>query len=236
MQGSWQAPGPSSFGRRTVHRGPVLLRHARASNVQAKGRAAPPPPNSAPSAGVPSSSGTPSNQGANKGSSAPSASGTRGVRRGPVAGARRRRRRQAGRQQAVVSPSPFSYESVTANPELLAAATPELLGSLNGHVGTTQASIKEGGPSPSSNTALAAILEKASELDIPKEIVECSIKKTSEKGQATYTEKIYEIIHPDGFVQSLEKSRASTPVLYNKVKNMVGRPASKATRARKGKK
>ncbi|KAL6619352.1 hypothetical protein ACP70R_015621 [Stipagrostis hirtigluma subsp. patula] len=54
-------------------------------------------------------------------------------------------------------------------------------------------SIKEGGPSPSSNTALAAILEKASELDIPKEIVECNIKKTLEKGQDTFTEKIHEI-------------------------------------------
>ncbi|KAL6610516.1 hypothetical protein ACP70R_040485 [Stipagrostis hirtigluma subsp. patula] len=54
------------------------------------------------------------------------------------------------------------------------------------------AAIKKGGPSPSSNMALAAILEKARELDIPKEIVERNIKKASEKGQDTYTEKIYE--------------------------------------------
>ncbi|KAK3135053.1 hypothetical protein QOZ80_5BG0414020 [Eleusine coracana subsp. coracana] len=53
--------------------------------------------------------------------------------------------------------------------------------------------IKKGGPSPSSNTALAAILEKARELDIPKEIVERNIKKASEKGQDTYTEKVYEV-------------------------------------------
>jgi transcriptional/translational regulatory protein YebC/TACO1 len=36
-------------------------------------------------------------------------------------------------------------------------------------------------------------LEKARELDIPKEIVERNIKKASEKGQETYTEKVYEV-------------------------------------------
>jgi transcriptional/translational regulatory protein YebC/TACO1 len=49
-------------------------------------------------------------------------------------------------------------------------------------------SIKKGGPSPSSNTALAAILEKARELDIPREILERNIKRASEKDQDTYTE------------------------------------------------
>nr|CAB3464695.1 unnamed protein product [Digitaria exilis] len=53
--------------------------------------------------------------------------------------------------------------------------------------------IKKGGPSPSSNTALAAILEKARELDIPKEILERNIKRASEKDQDTYTEKVYEV-------------------------------------------
>ncbi|VAH09396.1 unnamed protein product [Triticum turgidum subsp. durum] len=55
------------------------------------------------------------------------------------------------------------------------------------------AAIKKGGPSPSSNTALAAILEKVRELDVPKEVVERNIKRASEKGQDTYTEKIYEV-------------------------------------------
>ncbi|GJN14971.1 hypothetical protein PR202_gb01853 [Eleusine coracana subsp. coracana] len=62
------------------------------------------------------------------------------------------------------------------------------------------AAIKKGGPSPSSNTALAAILEKARELDIPKEIVERNIKKASEKGQDTYTEKVYEVVYGFGGV------------------------------------
>uniref|UniRef100_A0A0E0A1Q3 Transcriptional regulatory protein n=1 Tax=Oryza glumipatula TaxID=40148 RepID=A0A0E0A1Q3_9ORYZ len=55
------------------------------------------------------------------------------------------------------------------------------------------AAVKKGGPSPSSNTTLAAILEKARELDIPKEILERNIKRASEKGQDTYTEKVYEV-------------------------------------------
>ncbi|CAD6271546.1 unnamed protein product [Miscanthus lutarioriparius] len=55
------------------------------------------------------------------------------------------------------------------------------------------AAIKKCGPNPSSNTTLAAILEKARELDVPKEILERNIKRASEKGQDTYTEKVYEV-------------------------------------------
>lgn len=36
-------------------------------------------------------------------------------------------------------------------------------------------------------------MEKARELDIPKEILERNIKRASEKGQDTYTEKVYEV-------------------------------------------
>ncbi|XP_073006853.1 probable transcriptional regulatory protein At2g25830 isoform X1 [Typha latifolia] len=53
--------------------------------------------------------------------------------------------------------------------------------------------IKKGGPNPTSNTVLAAVLEKARELEVPKEIVERNIKKASEKGQDTFTEKFYEV-------------------------------------------
>lgn len=52
--------------------------------------------------------------------------------------------------------------------------------------------VKKGGPNPISNSALATILEKAKELDVPKEIVERNIKKASEKGQEAYIEKFYE--------------------------------------------
>lgn len=53
--------------------------------------------------------------------------------------------------------------------------------------------IKKGGPNLASNTALAAILEKAKELDVPKEIIERNIKRASEKGQEAYIEKFYEV-------------------------------------------
>ncbi|KAF4358245.1 hypothetical protein G4B88_030549 [Cannabis sativa] len=53
--------------------------------------------------------------------------------------------------------------------------------------------VKKGGTSPVSNSTLAAILEKAKELDVPKDILERNIKRASEKGQESYIEKIYEV-------------------------------------------
>ncbi|KAJ0986418.1 hypothetical protein J5N97_004774 [Dioscorea zingiberensis] len=53
--------------------------------------------------------------------------------------------------------------------------------------------VKKGGINPKSNTVLAAVLDKARELDVPKEIVERNIKRASEKGQETYIEKFYEV-------------------------------------------
>ncbi|XP_021276929.1 probable transcriptional regulatory protein At2g25830 [Herrania umbratica] len=53
--------------------------------------------------------------------------------------------------------------------------------------------VKKGGPNPVSNTVLAAVLEKARELDVPKEILERNIKRASEKGQEAYIEKVYEV-------------------------------------------
>lgn len=54
--------------------------------------------------------------------------------------------------------------------------------------------VKKGGPNPTSNSVLAAVLEKVKELDVPKDIVERNIKKASEKGQEAYVEKIYEVL------------------------------------------
>lgn len=54
-------------------------------------------------------------------------------------------------------------------------------------------SIKRGGPNPASNTVLAAVLEKAKQLDIPKEIVDRNLNRALEKGQEAYIEKIYEV-------------------------------------------
>ena len=53
--------------------------------------------------------------------------------------------------------------------------------------------MRKGGPNPISNPALATILEKAKELDVPKDIVERNMKKASEKGQEDYIQKFYEV-------------------------------------------
>lgn len=37
------------------------------------------------------------------------------------------------------------------------------------------------------------MLERAKELDVPKEILDRNIKKASEKGQEAYIEKVYEV-------------------------------------------
>ena len=54
--------------------------------------------------------------------------------------------------------------------------------------------VKKGGASPVSNTALAALFEKAKELDIPRDILDRNIKRASEKGQESYIEKFYEVV------------------------------------------
>jgi len=54
-------------------------------------------------------------------------------------------------------------------------------------------SVKKGGPNVTSNSVLAAVLEKAKELDVPKDIVERNIKRATEKGQEAYIEKVYEV-------------------------------------------
>ncbi|XP_058201888.1 probable transcriptional regulatory protein At2g25830 isoform X1 [Rhododendron vialii] len=53
--------------------------------------------------------------------------------------------------------------------------------------------VKNGGPNPLSNIALASVIEKAKDLDVPKEILERNIKRASEKGQEAYIEKVYEV-------------------------------------------
>ncbi|XP_057468513.1 probable transcriptional regulatory protein At2g25830 isoform X1 [Actinidia eriantha] len=53
--------------------------------------------------------------------------------------------------------------------------------------------VKRGGPNPVSNMALAAVIEKVKELDVPKDILDRNMKKASEKGQEAYIEKFYEV-------------------------------------------
>ncbi|KAK6152574.1 hypothetical protein DH2020_012213 [Rehmannia glutinosa] len=67
--------------------------------------------------------------------------------------------------------------------------------------------VKKGGSSPVSNTALAALFEKAKELDIPRDIIDRNIKRASEKGQEAFIEKFYEVVGYVVFEKFCEKSR-----------------------------
>lgn len=89
--------------------------------------------------------------------------------------------------------------------------------------------LKSGGPNPASNTALATILEKAKELDVPKEILDRNIKKASEKGQEAYIEKVYEVYGYGGASMVVEvltdKITRSVATVREVVKNCGGKMA-----------
>ena len=53
--------------------------------------------------------------------------------------------------------------------------------------------VRAGGPSPNSNTALAQLLTAAKQSGVPKDVIDRNVKKASEKGQADYTEIVYEV-------------------------------------------
>ncbi|GER54415.1 YebC-related [Striga asiatica] len=89
--------------------------------------------------------------------------------------------------------------------------------------------VKKGGSSPVSNTALAALFEKAKELDIPRDIIDRNIKRASEKGQEAYIEKFYEVYGYGGagmIVQVLtDKVNRSVAAIREVVKDYGGKMA-----------
>ncbi|KAL9230340.1 hypothetical protein vseg_005704 [Gypsophila vaccaria] len=89
--------------------------------------------------------------------------------------------------------------------------------------------IKKGGPNPASNTLLQTILEKAKELDVPKDIVDRNIKRASEKGQEAYIEKFYEVYGYGGvgFVVEVltDKVTRSVAAIREAVKDCGGKMA-----------
>lgn len=58
-------------------------------------------------------------------------------------------------------------------------------------------SVKEGGPNPAANAALAQLLQQAKDTDVPKEIIERNIKKATDKGQQDFIELTYEVTRLD---------------------------------------
>lgn len=53
--------------------------------------------------------------------------------------------------------------------------------------------VKEGGPNPTGNAALAVLLQTAKQYDVPKEIIDRNIKKASDKSQADFVDMTYEV-------------------------------------------
>ncbi|XP_011626716.1 probable transcriptional regulatory protein At2g25830 isoform X1 [Amborella trichopoda] len=100
----------------------------------------------------------------------------------------------------------------------------------NGKIGKEIVSaVKRGGPNRISNAVLAAVLEKAKELDVPKEIMERNIKRASEKGQEAYIEKFYEVYGFGGVCMVVEvltdKVTRSVAVVRTVVKDCGGKMA-----------
>ncbi|KAK4845875.1 hypothetical protein QYF36_010107 [Acer negundo] len=89
--------------------------------------------------------------------------------------------------------------------------------------------VKKGGPNTTSNTLLAALLEKFKELDVHTEILEHNIKRATEKGQEAYVEKIYEVYGYGGVSMVVEvltdKITRSVAAVRKVVRDYVGKMA-----------
>lgn len=64
--------------------------------------------------------------------------------------------------------------------------------------------VKEGGPSPDSNSRLRAVIQNAKAVNMPKDNVERAIKKATEKGQGDFKEVIFEGYAPHGIAVLVE--------------------------------
>ncbi|MEA1784896.1 YebC/PmpR family DNA-binding transcriptional regulator [Arenibacter sp. GZD96] len=64
--------------------------------------------------------------------------------------------------------------------------------------------VKEGGPDPSSNSRLRAVIQNAKAVNMPKENVERAIKKATDKNQGDYKEVLYEGYAPHGIAILIE--------------------------------
>ena len=64
--------------------------------------------------------------------------------------------------------------------------------------------VKEGGPDPTSNSRLRAVIQNAKSVNMPKDNVERAIKKASDKSQGDYKEVIFEGYAPHGIAVLVE--------------------------------
>ncbi|KAL3023714.1 hypothetical protein AAZX31_04G081600 [Glycine max] len=81
--------------------------------------------------------------------------------------------------------------------------------------------VKRGGPNVTSNSVLAAVLGKAKELDLPKDIVDRNIKRANEKGQEAYIEKAYKVYGYGGVSMVVEVSTDKVHRSVTKIREVI---------------
>jgi YebC/PmpR family DNA-binding regulatory protein len=70
--------------------------------------------------------------------------------------------------------------------------------------------VKAGGPDPTANSRLRALIANAKTANMPKDTIERAIKKASEKDSANYKEVIYEGFGPHGIAVLVETATDNT--------------------------
>ena len=93
--------------------------------------------------------------------------------------------------------------------------------------------VKEGGPDPSHNPKLRAIIQNSKAVNMPKENVERAIKKASDKSTENFKEIIFEGYAPYGVAVLIEvtsdnnnRSVANIRSYFNKAKGSLGKSGS----------
>ena len=93
--------------------------------------------------------------------------------------------------------------------------------------------IKEGGPSPESNSKLRAVIQNAKAANMPKENIERAIKKASEKTSENYKEILFEGYGPFGIAIIVEttsdnnnRTVANVRSYFNKYEGSLGTAGS----------
>src|SRR5690606_25770850 len=93
--------------------------------------------------------------------------------------------------------------------------------------------VKEGGPSPESNSRLRTAIQNAKAVNMPKTNVEAAIKRASNKNESNYEELVYEGYGPHGVAVLIEtatdntnRTVANIRSYFNKTNGTLGKTGS----------
>lgn len=93
--------------------------------------------------------------------------------------------------------------------------------------------VKDGGPSPESNSRLRVIIQNAKAANMPKENIERAIKKASDKNNESWDERVYEGYAPHGIAVLIEtltdnptRTVANVRAAFNKCDGALGTSGS----------